>query len=62
MPQQHNLRGILFMLLGVSCLSGVDSVVKALLLLDVSVVEIIAIRGWIIMPVLLASLPLLTLS
>lgn len=46
------------MLLGVSCLSGMDSVVKALLLRDISVVEIIAVRGWIIMSVLTASLPL----
>ena len=57
MPHQHNLRGILFMLLGVSFLAGMDSVVKALLLRDVSAIEIIAIRGWIIMSVLLASLP-----
>ncbi len=57
MPQQHNLRGVLFMLLGISCLSGMDSVVKALLLRDVSTIEIIAIRGWIIMSVLLVSLP-----
>lgn len=57
MPVQHNLRGIFFMLLGVSFLSGMDSVVKALLLRDVSAVEIIAIRGWIITSVLLLSLP-----
>lgn len=58
MTPQHNLRGMLFMLLGVSFLSSMDSVVKALLNLGVPVIEIMAIRGWIITCVLLASLPL----
>lgn len=58
MTSQHNLRGMLFMLLGVSFLSCMDSVVKTLLNLNVSVIEVIAIRGWIITGVLLLSLPL----
>jgi drug/metabolite transporter (DMT)-like permease len=48
---------MLFMLLGVSFLACMDSVVKALLNLNVSVIQIIAIRGWMITGVLLLSLP-----
>lgn len=45
------------MLLGISFLACMDSVVKALLNLNVSVIQIIAIRGWMITGVLLLSLP-----
>ncbi len=45
------------MLLGVSLLSIMDSVVKWLLLHGVSVIQIIAIRGWLITLVLMLSLP-----
>ncbi len=57
MTPQINLRGMLFMLLGISFLACMDSVVKALLNLNVSVIQIIAIRGWMITSVLLLSLP-----
>jgi drug/metabolite transporter (DMT)-like permease len=46
------------MLIGVSFLSCMDSVVKTLLDLNVSAIEVIAVRGWIIMGVLLLYLPL----
>lgn len=45
------------MLLGVSCLSLMDSVIKTILQYDIPVIEIIAIRGWIITSVLLLTLP-----
>ncbi len=57
MTAQHNLRGMLLMLLGVGFLSLMDAVVKAVLNQDVTVIQIIAIRGWIITFVLLLSLP-----
>lgn len=58
MTSQHNLRGMLFMLLGVSFLSSMDAAVKTVLDLDVTVIQVMAIRGWIITCVLLLSLPL----
>ena len=45
------------MLLGVSFLSSMDSLVKVLLNLDISTIEIIAIRGWIITAVLFTLIP-----
>lgn len=51
------LKGILLMLLGISFLSMMDSVVKWLLLHGISVIEIIAIRGWLITAAILLSLP-----
>ena len=45
------------MLLGVSCLSLMDSVVKTILQYDIPVVEIMAIRGWLITTALLLMLP-----
>jgi drug/metabolite transporter (DMT)-like permease len=58
MTPQANLRGMLFMLLSVSFLTCMDSLVKALLNLNINVIQIIAIRGWMITGVLLLSLPL----
>jgi drug/metabolite transporter (DMT)-like permease len=57
MNASPTLKGILLMLLGVSLLSIMDSAVKWLLLKDISVIEIIAVRGWLITLVLLLSLP-----
>jgi len=45
------------MLLGVSSLSLMDSVVKTILQYDIPVIEIMAIRGWLITSVLLLALP-----
>jgi len=57
MTSQHNLRGMLFMLLGVSFLSSMDAAVKTVLGLEVTVIQVMAMRGWIITFVLLLSLP-----
>lgn len=54
---RHHLRGIIFMFLGVSALSLMDAAVKTTLHLDIPVLEIIAIRGWIITAVLLLAIP-----
>lgn len=45
------------MLLGVSCLALMDSVVKSILQYDIPVIEIMAIRGWLITSVLLLVMP-----
>jgi len=57
MTPENNLRGMLFMLLGVSLLASMDAVVKTVLNLEVTVIQVIAIRGWIISSVLFLSLP-----
>ena len=53
----YHLRGIIFMIFGVSALSLMDAAVKSTLQLDIPVLEIIAIRGWMITTVLLLALP-----
>lgn len=58
MIPSYNSRGIMFMLLGVSSLSLMDSVIKTILQYDIPVIEIMAIRGWLISSVLLLALPL----
>lgn len=45
---ESNLRGISFMVVAVATLSLMDAGVKWLVLHDISVIQIIAIRGWII--------------
>jgi drug/metabolite transporter (DMT)-like permease len=45
------------MLLGVSFLASMDAAVKTALNLDVTVIQVMAIRGWIITCVLILSLP-----
>ncbi len=57
MTPRHNLRGMLFMLLGVSFLSSMDAAVRTALNLDVTIIQIMAIRGWMITCVLMLSLP-----
>ena len=55
--RSYRLRGIIFMIIGVSALSLMDAAVKSTLQLDIPVLEIIAIRGWMITAVLLLALP-----
>lgn len=57
MEATPTVRGIYLMILGVSFLSFMDSAVKWLLLQDISAIEIIAVRGWLISGVLLLMLP-----
>ena len=45
------------MLLGISCLALMDSVIKSILQYDIPVIEIMAIRGWLITSVLVLALP-----
>ncbi len=51
------MRGIILMLLGVSLLSSMDACVKWLVQRDVSVIQIMAMRGWLHVLVLLLLLP-----
>lgn len=53
----RNLVGVGYILAGVAFLATMDSVAKALVNADYSVMQIIAIRGWIILGVLLLALP-----
>ncbi|NQU55817.1 MAG: DMT family transporter [Rhodospirillales bacterium] len=53
----HNLAGIGYILLGVGFLATMDSVAKALVGAEYSVMQILAIRGWIIVCAMLLMLP-----
>ena len=55
----QSLRGILMMTAGISVLSVMDGFIKWLVLRDITSVQIIAVRGWIITVILLAIIALL---
>lgn len=53
----RNLVGISYILMGVGFLATMDSVAKVLIGADYSVMQILAIRGWIIVFVMMLTLP-----
>jgi len=56
-PEPQNLAGILLILVGIGFLTTMDSVAKWLVGADYSVMQILALRGWIIVVILLCLLP-----
>ncbi len=56
-PEPHNLAGMALILAGVGLLSIMDSVAKRLVGADYSVLQILALRGWIIVIGMLCLLP-----
>jgi drug/metabolite transporter (DMT)-like permease len=55
--QNRNLAGVVYILAGVGFLSSMDSVAKMLVGADYSVIQILAVRGWIIVTALMLVLP-----
>ncbi len=55
-PEQHNLAGITLTLTSVGLLTAMDSVAKWLVGADYSVMQILALRGWLIAAVMVAML------
>ncbi len=57
MGKNSNITGIGYILGGIGCLAGMDAVAKVLVGADYSVIQILAVRGWIIALALILFLP-----